>query len=64
MNDEIKKRLMNDLILGGECAYKTEIKEGKPQIKYVDPLSDELRIAIYNAEHKDSQIHITPIKKR
>jgi len=59
--DSIKQELFDDLIYFGECAYKTSIENGKPTIKYVDPISDELRIAMYNAEHKDSQGRIHPL---
>lgn len=35
----------------------------EPRLRFVNPLSDEVRVAIYNAEHTDSamQIHYLPI---
>lgn len=51
-----KKRCLNDLLNFGVSCFKSEIIDGEPIIKYVDPISYEFSVAIYNAEHTDSQI--------
>lgn len=49
MNERLKKQLMDDMLTGGECAYKTEIKDGKVEQTYVDPLSPEFMEKMANA---------------
>lgn len=56
--EEVKQKALDDLILFGEAVTKTEIVDGKPTIQYVDPISDEFRVAKYNAEHTDSAMEI------
>lgn len=52
MNDKLKQQLMDDLIAGGECAYKTEVKGGAVTQTYLDPIGDELR-DLLNTEPPD-----------
>lgn len=54
----LKDKMLDDLFAYGICASKTEIINGRVHIRYIDPMSDELREAMYNAEHKDSQMRI------
>lgn len=65
-DEELKQRMFDDLITGGMAAWKTEIENGIPIISYVDPVSPEMRVAMYNAEHTDSamQIHYQPITEK
>ena len=56
----IHNKLFADLIFGGCCIYKTEVVDGKPSIKYVDPISREAEIAMYNATHDDSKLTTAP----
>lgn len=60
--EEVKQKTLDDLIVFGEAVTKTEMVEGKPTIRYVNPVSDEFRVAKYNAEHSDSamEIHYLP----
>ena len=63
MEDEVRDKMFDDLFCFGICASKTEIIDGKVHIKYVDPMSDELRNAMYNAEHEDSKMKTYNILK-
>ena len=55
-HNEVNDKMFDDLIAFGICMSKTEIIDGKLSIKYIDPISDEMRKVLYNLEHKDSQI--------
>lgn len=55
---DLREMMLDDLFAFGICASKTEIVDGKVSIKYIDPMSDELQMVMYNAEHSDSQMTI------
>lgn len=55
MNDKLKQQLMDDLIAGGQCVYKTEVKDGVVTQTYVDPISDEAKqVKLDGCAHKNT----------
>jgi len=51
MENHLKTRLLDDLIVFGECATKTSVINGKVTIEYVDRKDHELQTIICDSIH-------------
>jgi hypothetical protein len=66
MDKQDREKVMNDLISLGQCAWKAEIENGKPHIRYIDPTEPTLAQleAIERGELTVEKLTLEQIKER